>query len=72
MNNLTNRYTPGLPAANLKHGKELLRQQVTLLNALHSIQKRNDNQFNKNELIRNNHKLKQHLQYLNALLQQLT
>lgn len=72
MNNLANRYTPGLPADNLKPAEELLRQQATLLYALHSIQKRSDGQFNKNELIRNNHKLKQHLQYLSALLQQLT
>ncbi len=71
MNTLPNGYVPRLPADNLKQGEELLRQQAALLYALLSIQKKSNDQFNKNELIRNNHKLKNHLQYLNLLLEQL-
>ena len=72
MNTLPDGYAPHLPADNLKPEVELLRQQAALLYALLSIQKKSNDQFNKNELIRNNHKLKNHLQYLRALLQQLT
>ncbi len=71
MNNSGSGYLPGQPEDNRKPGEELLRQQVTLLYALHCIQKKSNDQFNKNELIRNNQKLKQRLQYLSALLEQL-